>query len=145
MSNLVDIQGGDNLLPRIAYRRRPGGDQRTEKLIEDVDALMWPAWDLFHMDYYTMMRAPGIGLTERSQMVFTGRGCPFSCNFCYRMDPGFRHRSAENILEEMRILKRDYHVTYFDFQDDLFMISGKRVMDFCEKLMGRIWGFFAQQ
>jgi anaerobic magnesium-protoporphyrin IX monomethyl ester cyclase len=139
MSNLVDALGaGDNLakVKGIAYR---DGDQvvinEREKLIEDVDGIPWPAWDLFHMDYYTMMRAPGIGLTERSQMVFTGRGCPFSCNFCYRMDPGFRPRSSENIIEEMRILKRDYHVTFFDFQDDLFMISGKRVMDFCEKLM----------
>ena len=139
ISNLVDALGaGDNLakVKGVAYR---DGDRvvinEREKLIEDVDAIRWPAWDLFHMDYYTLMRAPGISLTERSHMVFTGRGCPFTCNFCYRMDPGFRPRSSENILEEMRILKRDYHVSYFDFQDDLFMISGKRVMDFCEKLM----------
>jgi radical SAM superfamily enzyme YgiQ (UPF0313 family) len=87
------------------------------------------------MDYYIMMRAPGIGLTERCHMVFTGRGCPVSCNFCYRMDPGFGPRSSENIIEEMSILKRDYHVTFFEFQDDSFLISEKRVMDFCEKLM----------
>jgi anaerobic magnesium-protoporphyrin IX monomethyl ester cyclase len=139
MGNLVDALGaGDSLagVKGVAYR---DGDRvvinEREKLIEDVDAIPWPAWDLFRMDYYTMMRAPGIGLTERSQMVFTGRGCPFLCNFCYRMDPGFRPRSSENILEEMRILKRDYHVTFFEFQDDLFMISEKRVMDFCEKLI----------
>lgn len=139
MSNLVQaLESGGNLaaIQGIAYRE---GDNVTinprEKLIKDVDSIPWPAWDLFPMDYYTLIRAPGIGLTERCQMVFTGRGCPFKCNFCYRMDPGFRPRSSENIIEELRILKRDYHVTFLEFLDDLFMISEARVMEFCEKLM----------
>lgn len=139
MSNLVQaLESGGNLsaIKGIAYRE---GDNVTinqrEKLIKDVDSIAWPAWDLFPMDYYTLMRAPGISLTERSLMVFTGRGCPFSCNFCYRMDPGFRPRSSENIIEELRILKKDYHVTFFEFQDDLFMVSEKRVLDFCDNLM----------
>jgi len=139
ISNLVDaLRAGDSLalVKGVAYR---DGDRvvvnQREKLIQDVDALPWPAWDLFNMDYYTMMRAPGISLTERSQYIFTGRGCPFACNFCYRLDPGFRPRSAANIIEEMHILNKDYHVNFFEFQDDLFMISEKRVMDFCENLM----------
>ena len=139
MANLVDALGsGGNLSGVRGVAYRDGSEvkiNQREALIKEVDAIPFPAWDLFPMDYYTLRRAPGISLTERSQMVFTGRGCPFSCNFCYRMDPGFRPRSSENILEEMRILKRDYHVTYFDFLDDLFMISEKRVMDFCEKLL----------
>ena len=64
MSNLVDALGaGDSLakVKGVAYR---DGDQvvinEREKLIKDVDAIPWPAWDLFRMDYYTMMRAPGI-------------------------------------------------------------------------------------
>lgn len=139
MSNLVQaLESGGNLsaIKGIAYRE---GDNVTinqrEKLIKDVDSIPWPAWDLFPMDYYTLMRAPGISLTERSLMVFTGRGCPFSCNFCYRMDPGFRPRSSENIIEELRILNRDYHVTFYEFQDDLFMISAERAIEFCEKLI----------
>lgn len=139
MSNLVEALGSGGSLAKIKGIAYLDGDKAVinerEKLIEDVNAIPWPAWDLFPMDYYTMMRAPGIHLTERSQMVFTGRGCPFSCNFCYRMDPGFRPRSSENILEELSILKKDYHVTFFEFQDDLFMVSEKRVIDFCEKLM----------
>jgi radical SAM superfamily enzyme YgiQ (UPF0313 family) len=139
MANLVDALGSGGDLSGVRGVAYWDGSEvkinQRESLIKEVDTIPFPAWDLFAMDYYTLRRAPGIRPTERSQMVFTGRGCPFSCNFCYRMDPGFRPRSSENIIEEMRILKRDYHVTYFDFLDDLFMISGKRVMDFCEKLM----------
>jgi anaerobic magnesium-protoporphyrin IX monomethyl ester cyclase len=139
ISNLVDALGsGGDLAEVKGLAYRDGAEVRInvrEALIEDVNTIPWPAWDLFPMDYYTMMRAPGIRLTERSLMVFTGRGCPFKCNFCYRMDPGFRPRSTESILEEMRMLKRDYYVTFFDFQDDLFMASKKRTMEFCEELI----------
>jgi anaerobic magnesium-protoporphyrin IX monomethyl ester cyclase len=139
MSNLIDALGAGRNISAVKGVSYLDGDKvvinEREKLIKDVDDIPWPAWDLFNMDYYTMMRAPGIGLTERSQMIFTGRGCPFSCNFCYRMDPGFRPRSSENIIEELKILKSDYHVNFFEFLDDLFMISEKRVFDFCEKLI----------
>lgn len=139
MSNLVDALGAGGNLARIkgvAYR---DGDRvvinEREKPIADVDAVPWPAWDLFPMDYYTMMRVPGISLTERSMVVLTGRGCPFKCNFCYRMDPGFRPRTTENILEELKALHRHYRVNFFEFQDELFMISEKRAVDFCEQLI----------
>lgn len=139
ISNLVETLGsreGFSKVKGIAYR---DGEEviinEREPLIKEVDSIPYPAWDLFPMDYYAMMRAPGIQPTERSQMVFTGRGCPYSCNFCYRMDPGFRPRSHENIIEELRILQRDYHVTFFEFLDDLFMVSEKRTIDFCEKLI----------
>ena len=139
ISNLVETlesQGGFSKVKGIAYR---DGEEviinEREPLIKEVDSIPYPAWDLFPMDYYAMMRAPGIQPTERSQMVFTGRGCPYSCNFCYRMDPGFRPRSPENIIEELRILQRDYHVTFFEFLDDLFMVSEKRTIDFGEKLI----------
>lgn len=139
MSNLVEVlQAGGKVSAIKGLACWEGSKVRInerEPLIQDVDAIPWPAWDLFHMDYYTMMRAPGISLTERSMVVFTGRGCPFKCNFCYRMDPGFRPRSSENIIEELRKLNRDYEVTFFDFQDDLFMISEKRAIEFCEKLI----------
>jgi anaerobic magnesium-protoporphyrin IX monomethyl ester cyclase len=139
INNLVDaLAAGRSLSEVKGVAYRDGQEviiNVREQLIRDVDAIPFPAWDLFPMDYYTMMRPPGIRPTERSQMVFTGRGCPFSCNFCYRMDPGFRPRSSENILEELSRLKQDYYVTFFEFLDDLFMVSEKRVMEFCEKLI----------
>jgi len=106
-----------------------------EELVEDIDKLPMPAWDLFPMEYYSLMRAPGVKPTERTFQVLTGRGCPFKCNFCYRMDPGCRPRSAESVIEELQILKRDYSITFFDFTDDLFMLSKKRTVDFCEKII----------
>jgi anaerobic magnesium-protoporphyrin IX monomethyl ester cyclase len=62
----------------------------------------------------------------------SGRGCTFKCNFCYRMDPGFRPRSAEGIVEEIKLLQRDYQISYVEFTDDLLMSSVERTVHLCD-------------
>jgi len=139
LTNLLDALATQRSLSTvrgIAYweGERVAVNQR-ERLIEDVDSIPMPAWDLFPMDYYTLIREPCVKPTERIFQVLTGRGCPYSCNFCYRMDPGVRIRSPESIIEEMRMLKKDYGVTYFFFSDDLLMTSKRRTIEFCEKVI----------
>jgi radical SAM superfamily enzyme YgiQ (UPF0313 family) len=105
-------------------------------LIENIDDIEFPAWDLFPMDHYTLLRSfPGISNNERSLPVLSGRGCIFKCNFCYRMDEGFRPRSIENILEEIRILVKDYNLSAIEFSDELLMSSEKRTIEICEGIL----------
>lgn len=103
--------------------------------IADLDALPFPAWDLFPMDHYTLLRDPNIMDNERFMIMYSGRGCLFNCNFCYRMEKGLRIRSAENVIEEMRLLKDQYGVSYIGFYDELLVSSVDRVTEFCEKLI----------
>ncbi len=100
--------------------------------VEDLDSISLPAWDLFPMDYYSLIRLPHIGNNERAFSVLTSRGCPFRCNFCYRMDKGFRPRSSESIIEEIQILKKNYGISYIEFFDELLMSSAKRTVMLCE-------------
>ncbi len=97
-----------------------------QELIKDIDSILHPAWDLFPMDYYTLLREPKIKNSERSFPVLSGRGCQYHCNFCFRMDKGFRPRSAKSIIDEIKILKERYNVSYIDFLDELFMSSLER-------------------
>jgi len=71
----------------IAFLDKSGNYVRTapRKLIENIDEIAWPAYDLFNMSYYTMMRFPNIKPNERCMAVLSGRGCIFSFNFCYRL------------------------------------------------------------
>ncbi|MCX5805036.1 MAG: radical SAM protein [Proteobacteria bacterium] len=105
------------------------------ELIEDIDEIPYPAWDLFPMDHYVLLREENIRNTDRFFAVLSGRGCIFKCNFCYRMDPGFRGRSPESIIEEIRILKKDYNITYIDFMDELFMVSKQRTVELCNSFI----------
>lgn len=102
------------------------------ELIKNIDEIPYPAWDLFPMDHYTLLRDPHIMNNERSMIALSGRGCLFKCNFCYRMDHGHRPRSNEAIIEEIRILKSYYNVSYVEFMDELLMNSTKRTIELCE-------------
>lgn len=75
---------------------------------------------------------PHVTSSDFVMPVLSGRGCTFTCNFCYRMDEGFRQRSNESIIEEINLLKRDYGITYIAFSDELLMSSEKRVISLCE-------------
>lgn len=77
------------------------------KLISNIDTISYPAWDLFNIDYYALLRMPNISKTDRSFPILSGRGCPFTCNFCYRLDKGFRPRSAQSIISEIEVLVKN--------------------------------------
>ena len=101
---------------------------------EDLDSLPYPAWELFPVDYYALMRLPHAENSDRCFPVLSGRGCPYQCNFCYRMHEGYRPRSVKNIVEEIQILMRDYYINYIDFADELLMVSPERTVEIAEAL-----------
>lgn len=104
-------------------------------LIENIEEIPFPAWDLFPIDHYALLPDPRTSNTDRVMPVLSGRGCNFKCNFCYRMDPGKRNRTPQGILEEIQILKKDYGITYIEFVDDLLMSSVQRAEKLCESLI----------
>lgn len=127
--SLLEVDG-------IAYKSQGGVVQTPKReLIQDIDTIPFPAWDLFPMDHYTLLRLPNIKNSERCMPVLSGRGCTFKCNFCYRMDEGFRARSAGSIIEEIEILKKDYAVSYIAFSDELLMSSVQRTVELCESFI----------
>ena len=135
--NLSQIQG-------IAFREN-GKFTITPRrpLIKNIDSIPFPAWDLFPMNHYALLREPNSTNSDRTMLILTGRGCNFKCNFCYRMDEGRRERSVEGIIEEIQRLQKDYGVTYFDFQDELFMSSEERCTSlstaFIKRKLGIRW------
>ncbi|MGE5397975.1 MAG: B12-binding domain-containing radical SAM protein, partial [Chitinophagales bacterium] len=108
-----------------------------QTLIEDLDSIPFPAWDLFPIDHYALLRMPNISSSDRCLPVLSGRGCTFHCNFCYRMDQGFRGRKAESITEEIAFLKRNYAISYIAFSDELLMCSARRTIELCETFIKR--------
>jgi len=120
----------------IAWRN---GEQVTvnerRPLIADIDAIPFPAYELFPMEYYRLMREARVESADLTMTMLSGRGCTFECNFCYRLDEGFRARSSECILDEIRLLQRDYGITYITFFDELLMSSMKRTVELCEAIL----------
>ncbi len=133
------LEGGKGLggVTGIAYNIGEANVfNKRRDLIKDINSIPFPAWDLFPMDYYALLREPNIKNNERCFPVITSRGCPYKCNFCYRMDKGIRLRSVESVVEEIKILKKDYGISYIAFMDELFMVGPKRTNELCEAIGG---------
>lgn len=102
---------------------------------KDLDVLPFPAWDLFDMESYIFPRRHlGVPGLIRPIGILTSRGCPYACKFCYRMEKGYRIRSIENCLEEIKLLINKYNVNFIEFHDDLFMVSKQRTLEFCQAI-----------
>jgi len=117
----IAFRDGNNV---IINKRRP--------LIENIETIPFPAYELFPINYYKLLRVPNVSSTDFIINMLSGRGCTFKCNFCYRMDAGFRPRSNESIMEEIKLLKKDYGITYIAFHDELLMSSMDRTISLCE-------------
>ncbi|MCM1232446.1 MAG: radical SAM protein [Ruminococcus flavefaciens] len=104
-------------------------------LIQDVDSIPFPAWDLFTMEHYVLYPRPNASRSDRCLQMISGRGCPFHCNFCYRMDSGFRPRSAESIVAEIKEIKSRFHVNYISFDDELLMSSVPRTKEIAQAII----------
>lgn len=128
-NSLADIKG-------IAYRN--GNEvliNHRRELIQDIDSIPLPAYELFPIEHYRLLRMPHASPNDFVMPMLSGRGCTFTCNFCYRMDKGFRPRSAEAIIEEIKYLKHEYNISYIAFADELLMSSKQRTVEICEAFL----------
>lgn len=130
-------KGDYNKIKSIAFIDQNGCFVQTKRRepIKNVDEITKPAYDLFNMEEYVKYPDPNMERSDRSMVMLSGRGCPFRCNFCYRLEKGFRPRSAKNIIEEIRFLKEQYQISYISFWDELLMSSSARMHEFCEALI----------
>ncbi len=105
------------------------------ELINNLDSIPFPAWHLFQTKKYIKHHYI-VNCPSNSMNLIAGRGCPYSCTFCYRnFGRTVRYRSVENIIEEIKTLKEKYKITHFEFQDELFTLNDKRVVEFCDRVL----------
>jgi anaerobic magnesium-protoporphyrin IX monomethyl ester cyclase len=102
-------------------------------LIEDLDALPFPARHLFELARYPLYSAGG----ERMVTLLSSRGCPYKCVYCFKGIVGrtYRQRSPENVIDEIRYLEREFGYRSFYFVDDLFTLDRRRLAAVCDQII----------
>jgi anaerobic magnesium-protoporphyrin IX monomethyl ester cyclase len=103
--------------------------------IENLDDIPWPAYEKFPINHYRLWRRPHASSTDFVMPVVSARGCIFKCNFCYRMEDGYRKRSTGSVVEEIKYLRDTYGITYIEFTEELTMASVARATEIAEAMM----------
>lgn len=124
----------------ITYRGEEGRILRNAPapIIKDLDDLPTPSYELYAkiIKSYSEPREDGMEFVNAIP-VEVGRGCPFSCTFCVTNDyfvKTFRMKSQRRILEELRLLSRDFEASLFHFHHDMFTVNRAKVIEFCRVL-----------
>jgi len=108
------------------------------QFVEDLDSIPFPARDLIPQSLFV----PNLHNARYRNCVsiLTSRGCPFNCSFCAsRVVSGKKYRmhSAEYVLEEMAMLKREYRAEQLLITDDTFTINHERLEQICRGMIDR--------
>ncbi len=67
--------------------------------------------------------------------ILTSRGCPMKCTYCavHLLNPGFRQRSVQNVLDEILWCYHEFGTRNFAFYDDALLLNPKghihRILD----------------
>lgn len=106
----------------IVFRDDNGAVFRTEPrpLITPLDKIPFPARQLAYIN-------KGVG-------IFTSRGCPYKCAFCFSTQHWNRIRffSVDYVVNEIRELAKTYK--YISIYDDLFVSNKKRLIEIVREL-----------
>ena len=88
--------------------------------LRELDLLPFPAWDLVDQRKYRDIWMKRHGYYSINMV--TTRGCPYHCNWCAKPVYGQRYqsRSPENVVAELKWLKRTLDPDHFWFADDIF-------------------------
>lgn len=104
-------------------------------LIEDLDEIPIPAYDLLPMKCYRTSEARTI--KQPSYSLLTSRGCTGKCTFCNKSVSGskVRYFSADRITEEFFLLRDRYGAEDVAILDDNFLTDHNLVNNVCDRLI----------
>lgn len=116
----------------IAYRKN-GKNFLTPDAepIDDYDKLPMPAYDLLpDLTPYYINTPSGRPFT----IMYTSKGCPFSCSYCTVAGTKWKARSAEKVIKELKYLKERYGIHTVSFFDETFTLNKKRVIQISKEI-----------
>lgn len=91
-------------------------------IVESLDKLPPIPWNLLDRQYFK----------KGTANILTGRGCPFSCNFCRIKPDRYRVGSISRVLDEIKYLADSYDLNKIVVMDEFFLQNKSRVAQLCD-------------
>jgi len=135
----VVVGEGEDVIPKIAIHKLRGIVYADS--IRELDKLPFPDRDPVS-DYKYFING------QRATTMVTSRGCTGKCSFCCKavMNKGIFFRSAENVVEELTLIKNHYGYEAVMFYDDSLAMKKGRLIEICKglKQLKMTWRCFAR-
>jgi len=106
----------------------------NEGIIENLDKIPFPKWDIFPVKNYSYLPA----LRQKPFLpILSSRGCPYPCNYCpYKVIFNkHRNRSPENVLAEIKELNDKHGIKAMLFRDPIFSLKRDHVKQIASGLI----------
>lgn len=137
--NAIEKQSSVNDIDGIVFKAANGKYFKTSSraMIKDLSSLPITSYHLLDSRRFKKRNYFIRGLWLRCGHILTSRGCPSNCNFCAATRFGgriVRERNIDDIIDELKILVKEYGIEGFWIVDDTFVLKKKRVEEFCAKL-----------
>jgi anaerobic magnesium-protoporphyrin IX monomethyl ester cyclase len=137
----------------IIFRDKDGALHLTEErpLLQDIDLLPFPAWDMFPLDIYfgnsSLLLSEEAMLSKKHIGIIASYGCPYKCKFCFHLGLSgelrvvkngsmrnveitsrrkVRYHSPAYIVELVNHAKSKFGIDFVSFLDENFAILGKK-------------------
>jgi radical SAM superfamily enzyme YgiQ (UPF0313 family) len=138
-------------LEEIAGLARRDASGRTvvnpkRKRRRTLDAIPWPAWDLFPVERYVdagLFASMPFDPAQRPMVILGSRGCPYTCKFCSNENmwgTQYFTRDPADIVDEMESYLRRYGANDFHFLDLTPIINRRWAKALCRELIDRDLG-----
>ncbi len=122
----------------VAFRRN-GSVVRTppRAAIEDLDTLPLPDYSLIDLNRFSNRYLTFTSkISKPHANIMTTRGCPYRCTYCHNiLGKAFRARSAEHVMNEIRLIHDRYGITDFQIIDDIFNLDMTRAKKICDLIV----------
>jgi len=97
------------------------------KPLDDLNALPFPAWDLFELEHYT-----------GPFMISSSRGCPYPCYFCTPSYLGkTRVRDPIKVVDELEYNVKQFGAKRFQFADATLSLLEEKTFTLCHEIIKR--------
>ena len=130
-SNLADVPG-------VSYRKDSAivHNPDAERIL-NLDILPFPYRDPEAISHYNLLLD---FLNVPAASVISSRGCPVNCSFCSAsamFGTQLTFRSAENVVDEIEILLKEYHYQGIKFFDSTLTLNRSHVEAVCAEIRRR--------